>query len=62
VALASRAQAVFSWKTFAVPNARVMHCMPLDDGRLEEDPARKEGEDVWLGVLTYQVMAQRAVP
>jgi len=58
----NKAAAAYSWKSFTIPGAtQLMHCLPLDDGRMEKDPDRKSGEEIWLGVLTYEVMTQRVV-
>lgn len=57
-----RVVTVFDWKSFTVPNATLLHCMPLESPQVEQDPDTKEGEDIWRGIAVYEFMTQRAVP
>jgi hypothetical protein len=65
VELLSRVKLVYGNRVpagLAIPNAqRVRWVEPLDEDRLEEDGARKQGEDIWKGVATYGVSTQRTV-
>jgi hypothetical protein len=64
VAVLSRVKAVYGDKVPAnlvIPNATVRWVEHLDQDRLAEDPARKQGEDVWQGIATYGVSTQRVV-
>lgn len=45
---------------FSYPSgARFIRWWPLDGGRLEEDPATKAGEDVWIGSCSGKVWSIR---
>ena len=61
-AILDRVVVVFDWKLFTVPNAALLHCMPLGAPMLAEDPATKEGSDIWVGTAAYELMTQRIVP
>lgn len=53
----------FDWKPLTVPNASFKRCMPLDeDEDLAPDATTKDGQDVWMGQLGWEVMTQRTTP
>lgn len=49
-------------KTLSVPNSTHMGTFPLTPGVLVKDEARKDGDEIWKGVVEYVVMLQRATP
>jgi hypothetical protein len=49
-------------RTLTVPNSTHMCTLPVDPGRLEKCDERKDGEEIWKGIVEYVVMLQRSSP
>lgn len=61
--LAESVKALFDRKRFAMPrpNASLMACLAMGDTKLEPDPVAKDGEDVWVATIEFEVTTSRAV-
>lgn len=49
-------------KTLTVPNSTHLWTQPINPGSLEKAETRKDGEEIWKGIVEYVVWVQRLTP